>query len=358
MAIQWQRRDPKMHRRIRFSIAAITGVILLLGTAHATTHEFYKGKTIRIVVGFLAGDVFDLWARLYAQYMPKHIPGKPDIIVQNMTGAGSMVAANHVYSVAKPDGLTLGSALPALYFDQLIGRKEVQFDYAKFVWIGSPVQNEHQMYMRSDAPYKTLEDIRKATVPPKCGTTGTGSTGYYVPKLMEEALGTKFDIVTGYQGGQDVDLAVERGELQCRAFTIEAFFAREPFHTWRKKGFVRSVIQTGRTRDPKLPDVPTMYEAMDQYKTPETTRRLANVVLAAGALGRPLVGTPGIPPERIALLREAFNKTLKDPDFLAEIERRKYELQPVKGEELETMVKDVIAQPPDVIERMRKLLGK
>jgi tripartite-type tricarboxylate transporter receptor subunit TctC len=346
-------------RKIIWSVVAmITGVVLLSGVAHATTHEFYKGKTIKIVVGFLAGDVYDLWARLYAQHMPKHIPGKPDIIVQNMTGAGSMIAANHVYSVAKPDGLTLGSALPALYFDQLIGRKEVQFDYAKFVWIGSPVQNEHQMYMRSDAPYKTIEDIRKATVPPKCGTTGTGSTGYYIPKLMEDALGTKFNLVTGYQGGQDIDLAVERGELHCRAFTIEAFFAREPFLTWRKRGFVRNLIQSGRTRDPKLPDTPTIYELMDQYKTPEATRRLANVVLAAGALGRPLVATPGIPPERVTVLREAFNKMLKDPDFLAEIERRKYELQPVKGEELEAMAKDVIAQPPDVIERMKKLLGK
>jgi tripartite-type tricarboxylate transporter receptor subunit TctC len=346
-------------RKIIWSVVAmITGVVLLSGAAHATTHEFYKGKTIKIVVGFLAGDVYDLWARLYAQHMPKHIPGKPDIIVQNMTGAGSMIAANHVYSVAKPDGLTLGSALPALYFDQLIGRKEVQFDYAKFAWIGSPVQNEHQMYMRSDAPYRTIEDIRKATVPPKCGTTGTGSTGYYIPKLMEDALGTKFNLVTGYQGGQDIDLAVERGELHCRAFTIEAFFAREPFLTWRKKGFVRNIVQSGRTRDPKLPDTPTIYELMDQYKTPEATRRLANVVLAAGALGRPLVATPGIPPERVTVLREAFNKMLKDPDFLTEIERRKYELQPVKGEDLEALAKEVITQPPDVVERMRKLLGK
>ena len=347
-----------LRKKLYWLIVVLTGLALSTASAHAATHEFYKGKTIKIVVGFLAGDVFDLWARLYAQHMPKHIPGKPDIIVQNMPGAGSMIAANHVYSVAKPDGLTLASTLPALYFDQLIGRKEVQFDWAKFVWIGSPVQSEHQMYMRSDAPYKTIEDIRKATVPPKCGTTGTGSTGYYIPKLMEETLGTKFNVVTGYQGGQDIDLAVERGELHCRAFTIEAFFAREPFHTWRKKGFVRNVIQTGRTRDPKLADVATIYELMDQYKTPEASRRLANVVLAAGALGRPLVGTPGIPPDRVKILREAYNKTLKDPDFLAEIEKRKYELQPVKGEELEAMAKDVIAQPPDVIERMRKLLGK
>jgi tripartite-type tricarboxylate transporter receptor subunit TctC len=347
-----------MDRRILLAIILLLGLFVYAPSLQAQADDFYKGKTIKIVVGFLAGDVYDLWARLYAQHMPKHIPGKPDIIVQNMTGAGSMIAANHVYSVAKPDGLTLGSTLPALYFDQLIGRKEVQFDYAKFVWIGSPVQNEHQMYMRSDTPYKTIEDIRKASVPPKCGTTGTGSTGYYIPKLMEEALGTKFNLVTGYQGGQDIDLAVERGELQCRAFTIEAFFAREPFLTWRKKGFVHNTVQTGRTRDPKLPDTPTIYELMDQYKTPESTRRLANVILAAGALGRPLTGTPGTPRERVTILRQAFNKMLSDPDFLAELEKRKYELQPVKGEELEAMAKDVIAQPADVIERMKKLLGK
>ena len=141
-----------MDHKIFSAILVLFALSVFAPPPQVKADEFYKGKTIKIVVGFLAGDVYDLWARLYAQYMPKHIPGKPDIIVQNMTGAGSMIAANHVYSVAKPDGLTLGSTLPALYFDQLIGRKEVQFDYAKFVWIGSPVQNEHQMYMRSDAP--------------------------------------------------------------------------------------------------------------------------------------------------------------------------------------------------------------
>ena len=245
-----------MDHKILRVISVLLALFVFTPLPQARADDFYKGKTIKIVVGFLAGDVYDLWARLYAQHMPKHIPGKPDIIVQNMTGAGSMIAANHVYSVAKPDGLTLGSTLPALYFDQLIGRKEVQFDWAKFVWVGSPVQNEHQMYMRSDAPYKTIEDIRKATVPPKCGTTGTGSTGYYIPKLMEEALGTKFNLVTGYQGGQDIDLAVERGELHCRAFTIEAFFAREPFLTWRKKGFVRNTVQTGRNQGPQAARYP------------------------------------------------------------------------------------------------------
>lgn len=332
--------------------------LLLLGSDLKAQAPFYQGKTIRIVVGLPAGDLYDLWARLLATHLAKQIPGNPDIIVQNMPGAASMIAANHVYTVGKPDGLTLGMMIPSIYFDQLLGRKEVQFDYGKFTWIGSTVKGDHQMYMRSDAPYKNIEEIRKASAPPKCGSTGSGSPSYYIPKLMEEIFGAKFAIVTGYPGGQAIELAVERGEVQCRSFTIEAFFAREPFHTWRKTGFVRNIMQTGRKRDPRLADTPTIYELMDQYQTPEQSRRLATVVLAGGSLGRPLIGTPGIPPDRVKILREAFAKTMIDPDFLAEIKKRKYELDPTSGEELEALAKEVIVQPPEVIERMRKLLGK
>ena len=319
---------------------------------------FYQGKTITIVVGNPAGDVYDLYARTLSQFLPKYIPGNPNIIIQNMPGAGSMIAANYLYGVSKPDGFTIGSIFPALYFDQLIGRKEVKFDWTKFIWLGTPVQSEHQMYMRADAPYKTVEDVRKASEPPKCGATGTASTAYYIPKLMEETLGTKFNIVTGYQGGSDIDLAVERGEVICRAFTITAFFAREPFTTWRKKGFVRHLIQSGRKRNEKLPDVPTIFELMDKYKTPESSRRLATVVLAAGTIGRPIVAPPGLPGDRVKILREAFIKTVKDPEFLAEAKKKKLEIDPVGGEELEALAKEVIAQPSEVVERMRKLLGK
>jgi tripartite-type tricarboxylate transporter receptor subunit TctC len=292
-------------------------------------------------------------------HMGKHIPGKPDMIVQNMPGAGHKIAANYVYAKTKPDGLSLiGSIVPSLYFDQLIGRKEVQYDWAKFVWIGSPVRGESQMYMRADTPYKTMDDVRKASEPPRCGGQGTSDQAYYLPKLFEETLGTKFNIITGYPGGPEIDLAVERGEIQCRAFTIEAFMSREPYHTWRKKGFVRNIIQTGRKRDGKLPETPTIWELMDQYKTSEESRRLANVVLAAGALGRPMLGTPGIPADRVKILREAFNTTLKDPEFLAELEKRKFDLDPASGEQLEKIVKEAVSQPPETIARMKKLLGE
>ena len=321
--------------------------------------DFYKGKTITVIAGTTAGALYDQWSRVLAQHMGKHIPGRPDMIVQNMPGAGHMIAANYLYNKAKPDGLTLiGSIVPSLYFDQLIGRKEAQYDWAKFVWIGSPVQGEYQMYMRADTPYKTIEDVRNAKEPPRCGAQGTSDTAYYMPKLFEELIGTKFNLVQGYPGGPEIDLAVERGEIHCRAFTIEAFLSREPYHTWRKNGFVRNIIQTGKKRDSKLPETPTIWELMDKYKTPESGRRLASLMLASGALGRPMLGPPGMAPERVKILREAYVKTMNDPAFLAEAKKRKLEIDPTTGEEMHALIKEVMVQPPDVIERMKKLLGK
>jgi len=319
---------------------------------------FYAGKTIRFVVGLPAGDAYDLYARIYAQHMPKYIPGNPNMIVLNMPGAATLIAGNYVFSVARPDGLTLGSSLPSIYFDQLVGRKEVKFDYAKFTWIGSPERSNHFLYMRADAPYKTIEDVRAASTPPRCGSTGTGSPSYYIPKLLEETIGAKFNIVTGYQGGQEIDLAVERGEVQCRAFTITTFFAREPFHIWRKKGFVRVLVQTGRKRDERLRDVPTIHELMDKYKTPEAGRRLVSVVLAGQDLGRPIMAPPGVPAERVKILRDAFMKALSDPELLAEAKKKRLEIDPVSGEEIAALAKDLVTQPPAIIEQIRRLLGK
>jgi tripartite-type tricarboxylate transporter receptor subunit TctC len=331
-------------------------IVLFCSTAHAQS-PFYQGKAIRIVTGFPAGDVNDTWPRLIGQYMTKYIPGNPTFIVQNMTGAGSMIAANHVYGVAKPDGLTLGWILPSLYFDQLVGRKEAQFDWAKYSWIGSPVQSEHHLYMRTDSPYKTVDDIRNAAEPPKCGSGGATGTGFYLPRLFADTLGLKFNIITGYQGGGPIDLAVERGEIVCRAMTIESFLSREPFHTWRKNNFIKSMIQTPQKRDPRLPETPTLYELMDQYKTPEQGRRVAAVILANGVFGRPMVGPPGIPADRLKILRSAYISALNDPALKAEADKRQYEMEPVAGEKLAALAKDVMTQPAAVIERMTKILA-
>lgn len=325
--------------------------------AHAQA-PFYQGKTVKVILGTPPGNLYDLWGRLIVAYMGKYIPGNPDFIVQNMPGAGHVVAVNHLYTMAKPDGLTIiGSVIPSLYLNQLIGRSEIQYDWSKFSWIGSPARGDSQMYMRTDSPYKTIEDIRTAKEPPKCGATGVTGPDSFLPKLLQETVGAKFSIITGYPGGQDIDLAVERGEIQCRAFTIEAFFGREPYHTWRKKGFVRHMFQTAKKRDARLPDTPTVFEIMDLYKTPESGRRLATVLLTAGDMGRPMLGPPGMPADRLKILREGYAKTMNDEQFRADVKKRNYEFDPVGGEELERLAKEVTSQPAEIIDRLKKVLG-
>jgi tripartite-type tricarboxylate transporter receptor subunit TctC len=320
--------------------------------------DFYRGKQLRIVVGASAGAASDLYARVVANHLPKQIPGKPDVIIQNMPGGGSITAANYVYSVAKPDGLTLGAVTAPIYFAQLLGRKEVQFDWAKFTWIGTPEENDELFFIKSDLPYKTLFDLRKAGEPPRCGASGVGSTGFYIPKLLEDIFSFKLSMVTGYPGAADVDLAIEKNEVHCRGTTISAFFGREPGKTWAKNGYVRFLVQTGDKRNHRLPDTPTIWELMDQEKGTEAKRRLARVVLGPGAFGRPILATPGITADRVKLLREAYTKMLKDPEFVADATKRQWEINPVSGERLEALAKEVVHQPPDVIERMKKVMGE
>jgi len=339
-------------------IALIVLVFLAWTSRIQAQESFYQGKTIRIVVGFSAGGFYDRWARLVARYLGKHIPGTPDVIVQNMPGAGSAIAANYVYGVAKPDGLTLGMPSASLYMDQLVGRKEVKFDVKKFNWIGTQDKRYQVVYMRTDAPYKSIEDVIKAKEPPKCGDTGTASQGYQSLRIIEEALGAKFQSVLGYPGGAEIDVAVERGEVICRSVSADPFFGREPFISWRKKGFVRLLIQTSSKRDPRAPDVPTIHELMDKYKTPEANRRVVEALLGVGEFGSPLFAPPGTPGDRVQILREAHAKAMKDPDLMADAKKGKMDMAPSTGEELESLTQKVMDQPVDVVERVKKVLGQ
>lgn len=319
--------------------------------------NFYEDKTIKLVIGFSAGGISDLWGRALSRAMSQNIPGKPQIILQNMPGAGSLTAANYVYSVAKPDGLTLGFFTPGLFFNQLIGSKEVMFDWAKFVWIGSPEQTQRIIYIRSDSPIKTVDDLRSTADGPRCGATALGTVGHYFPRLIEEALGVKFNLVLGYPGAAEIDLAIQKNEVQCRAGSLEGYFGSEPSKSWAKSGFTRVLITGGAKRDPRIADVATLHELMDKRKAPDITRRLATVLLSPDNIGRPLATSPGVPAERVKLLRESFNKALTDAEFLAEAKRRGWEIERVTGEELEATGKRVMAQPADVIDRMKKILA-
>lgn len=325
--------------------------------AGAQSDQFYKGKTVRIMVGSTAGGFYDRWGRLFGKYMGKYIPGQPEFIVQNMTGAGSVIAANHVYNVAKPDGLTLVMPLNGVYIDQFVGRKEVQFDMRKFRFIGTPVTEAIVFYMRADAPYKSIADIIKAKEPPKCGGSGTASSDFILSKVLEDTVGAKFNTVLGYAGGTEIDLAVEKNEVVCRAHSMSAHFGREPFDTWHKRGFDRHLVYTSRKKDPRVTDAPTLNELFDQYKVPESSRRLAQVLLAAGDFGRPMMVTPGTPADRVKMLRDAFVKTLNDREVLEEAKKSRMDVDPATGEELEKLVKEIFDSPPDVVERVKKILA-
>jgi tripartite-type tricarboxylate transporter receptor subunit TctC len=317
----------------------------------------FEGKTIRVVVGFTSGGFYDRWSRLLARYVPKYLPGNPEMIVQNMPGAGGMIAANHIYSVAKPDGMSLAMLSYGLYLDQLVGRKEVRYDVRKLNWIGSPEKSDVLLYMRSDAPYKSIDDIRKASTPPKCGSTGTAGTDYILARLLEETLGAKIETVLGYPGGSEIDLAVEKGEVQCRGMTAAPFFGREPFISWRKRNFVNILIYGGEKRDPRIPDAPTIYEIFEKEKTPEENRRVADVILRGGDFGRPWVMPPQTPPEIVKTMRAAYAKAMADPSLLDEAKKGKLEVEYVPGEELQKLAERMINQPPAVIARVKKLLG-
>jgi tripartite-type tricarboxylate transporter receptor subunit TctC len=336
----------------------IFGLLLLIAPAPALEAQtaFFEGKTVRILVGFSPGGSYDLWARLLAHHMSKHIPGSPSVVVQNMTGGGSMIAANYIYNVAKPDGLTFGVVTPALYIEQLAGRKEVQFDWGKYSWIGSPERTERIFYIRADTGYKTLEDLRKAPEAPKCGATGVGTASYYWPRLLGDTFGFKLNLVAGYPGSSDVNLAIEKGEVQCWGGTVQAFFGSEPGRTWAKTGFVRVLTQGGKKRYPQLSEVPTVWELMDKHSTGEATRRLVRVLLSPDDLGRPFFGPPGVPADRVKILREAFAKIMNDPDVVTEAQKKGLDPNLVAGSEIEGLVKELIAMPPEVVQRMKKLL--
>jgi tripartite-type tricarboxylate transporter receptor subunit TctC len=345
----------KLHLAVTAIAAAVVMAPWFSSAALAQSEPFFKGKTIRIIVGLSSGGGYDRAARLIARHWPKYIPGNPTIVVQNMPGAGSVTATNYVYNVAKPDGLTVAAPHNNVYLSQLSGQKEVQFDLPKFHWIGSLENDDMMLFGRADAPFKSVHDIIKAKELPKCGSTGVGSSDYVMSKILDETVGAKVNHVTGYPGSSEIAIAMERGEVQCMGLTISTFYGREPFLTWAKNKFIRFLAQSGRKRSPRVEDAPTVYELMDQYKTSATKRRVAEAMLQGGEWARSFMVTPGTPADRVATLRAAYEQVVKDPELLAEAKKLRIDVTPLRGEELQKIAQEVMTQPPEVIEQIKKL---
>src|SRR5919106_3307995 len=318
-------------------------------------HGFYEGKTIQLLVSSGPGATTDISARLVARYLGKHILGNPGIIVQNMPGAGGLVGANYLYNVAKPDGLTILAVSRANYLEQMVGRPEVKADFRKFGWIGSFNKAPMMAACRSDTPYKSVAAIRAAKVPPRFGQSGTGSISYVFANLIEKILDLKLKNVTGFRSGRDTDLGLERGEIDCRA-TSDITVIRAPWSHWVKDKFVTFILQQGPEKSDLLPPVPTVFELAPPEAKP--TVDLMSIMLAYTDFDRPYAAPPGVPKEQLQILRESFERMLKDADFAAEAKKlldwdgRTY----LTGEQLQKKIEITVTQPPDVIKRIKEIL--
>jgi tripartite-type tricarboxylate transporter receptor subunit TctC len=307
--------------------------------------QYYAGKTVTIVVGYKTGGGYDATARVLARHLPKHIPGKPNVIVQNMPGANSIIAANHVYAVAKPDGLTIGTFNRNLPIAQLTRVEGVKYDMAKFAWIGSAASECTVLAIRSDLPYKSFDELRKSKQQIVIGATGPGANTYDFPLLLKEFLGVNIKLVSGYQSSADIMLAVERKEVDGRA---GSFTSIRPFID---RNLVRPILRA-RATEPGVENLP-----IDEDLAP-TPRARAIMALrsAPEVVGRPYVMHPNTPPEHLKTMRDAFAAAIKDPELVAESKKAKMDLEFVDGDFAVKVMKEVLSQPKDIVEEFSKYI--
>ncbi|HWO41431.1 MAG TPA: tripartite tricarboxylate transporter substrate-binding protein [Candidatus Eisenbacteria bacterium] len=305
---------------------ALVLVFLFASWTPAHAQEFYKGKTIRFIVGFAAGGGFDTYTRMIARHIGKHIPGNPDTIVENMTGAGSLVAANYIYNKADPDGLTIGNFIGPLVLQDALGNRATKFDGRKFGWLGVPTPDSGVCVLTKASGISSVEEWFKAKEPVKLGGTAPGSTTDDVPKLVKAAIGLPIQMIEGYKGTSRIRVAAEAGEIDGGCWAWESI---KP--TWSKaleSGAVRPILQTMLESHPELKHVPLAI----QFAKNDEARDLLKIVDGAyGITARPYAVPPGTPKERLELLQKAFIETTKDPELLAEAKKAKLEFKPVEG---------------------------
>ena len=344
-----------LHRWIFFGV--ILPLLWCASGARATeSRSFYDGKVITLIISTSPGGATDIAGRLVARYLGKYIPGHPNIMPQNMPGAGGIVSANYIFNIAKPDGLTILAVNRANYLDQMVGRPEVKVDFRKLSWVGSFNRAPMMIACRTDTAYRSIESMRAAKAPARFGEGGTGSISYAFSNLVAEILDFKLKHVTGYGSAREIDLGVERGEADCRA-TTDIAVIRPPWPTWVQQGFVTFVVQQGPAKSRLLPPkVPTVYELAPPEAKPALN--LMDVMVAYTDFDRPYAAPPGISPERLKILRDGFEKMLTDPNFTTEAKKlvdwdgTSY----LSGADLQKKIEKTVTQPPDVIKQIKEIL--
>ena len=307
--------------------------------------DFYKGKTVNVYIGVGVGGEYDIQARLVARHIGKHIPGNPTLVPQNMTGAGGLRMINYLYNVAPKDGASIGMIANAFPAMQAVGIAGVQFDAAKMQWLGSIAPAVETMAVWSATGVKSIDDARSREV--VAGASARGAITYIYPQMMNEFLGTKFKIVTGYPGGNQINLAMERGEVEARNNTWSSWKATKA--QWLAEKKITVIAQAG----PRAPDL-NAPSVEDAARTPEE-RQLIELVVSGTQFGRPFA-TNAAPPDRVAALRAAFAATMKDPEFLTEANSLGFEVDPVLGEKMQKIVEKVLATPEDVAAKAKGLM--
>lgn len=328
------------------------GLCCSLGSSSAFAQDtFFQGKTMRIVVGFAAGGGFDTYARAISRHMGKHIPGNPNIIVENMAGAGSLIAANHVFRVAKPDGLTLGHFGGGLFMQQLMGGPGIEFDAQRFEFIGVPVQDTRACAFARASGITSMERWIASKTPVKVGATAPGDLVHDAPKILQAALGLPIQLVSGYKGTADIRLGAESGELAGGCWGWDSIRA-----TWRtalESGDAVVVVQMVSKPHPQLPKVPLAIK----YAKNEEARQLIEAGVTVPAItNRPFVLPPGTPKDRVQIMRKAFMATMNDPEFQADAKKSKLDLDPIAGEEVQNMIAGIFKLPPSLVAKLKDAL--
>jgi tripartite-type tricarboxylate transporter receptor subunit TctC len=308
--------------------------------------DFYRGKRVSLIIGFGTGGGYDLYARMFGRFLGEHIPGKPTIVAQNMPGAGSRSAANWLSKIAPKDGTVIACLGQATPTDQALGQPGVQFDARKFNWIGNLSVVNNIMFVWAAAGVATIDDAKKK--PLAIGASGASSPSVLYPQVSNNLLGTKFKIVAGYPGGGDINIAVERREVDGRG--SDSWASMKSTHPdWLRDHKINILFQVGPRREPDLPDVPLWSELAQN----DDQRQVLEILSGDAAVGRPILTAPDVPAERVAALRKAFDDTLRDPQFIAAANQANMYFNPMGGEELQRVV-DKIASPPERILAMVK----
>jgi tripartite-type tricarboxylate transporter receptor subunit TctC len=337
-----------MHKLARW-LTRVAGLCILSSSpAHADVADFYRGKTLRIYVGYGPGAGYDVYARLLGRHIGKHIPGQPTVIIQNMPGAASMTMLNYLYNVAARDGTAIGLPARGLFIEPLFGNDNAKFEALKFTWIGSMSRDTALCFSWHTSGIKTIEDATKREV--LTGSSGVNGSSHQMPLIVNAFLGTKFKPLLGYVDSAGVGLAMERGEIEgyC-SFTWGSIKSARP--KWIEDKLINILLQLAVTKNPGLPNVPFV---MDYAKT-DVARQAFELVFADQEMGRPVVGPPEVPGDRAEALRKAFDATMKDPDMRAEAARMTIDIDPIGGAAAEAIQARLNATPKAVIERVKDI---